>query len=88
MRAVHHRAALITTNLPAMPFDFVDFDVRISEKPQKVYRVRQPYFNARHGVPHHALPRARTLLPSSAPAASGGSLHPGRAEEGGDFTPW
>ena len=33
---------LVTTNVPAMPFDFVDFDVRIAEKPQKFYRVRQP----------------------------------------------
>ena len=31
-----------TTNVPAMPFDFVDFDVRIAEKPRKFYRVRQP----------------------------------------------
>ena len=33
---------LLTTNVPAMPFDFVDFDVKLSEKPQKFYRVRQP----------------------------------------------
>ena len=33
---------LVTTNVPAMPFDFVDFNVRIAEKPQKFYRVRQP----------------------------------------------
>ena len=33
---------LLTTNLPAMPFDYVDFDVKLSEKPQKFYRVRQP----------------------------------------------
>ena len=33
---------LVTTNVPAMPFDFVDFDVKIAEKPQKFYRVRQP----------------------------------------------
>jgi len=33
---------LVTTNVPAMPFDFVDFDVRMAEKPQKFYRVRQP----------------------------------------------
>ena len=33
---------LVTTNVPAMPFDFVDFDVKLSEKPQKFYRVRQP----------------------------------------------
>jgi len=25
-----------------MPFDFVDFDVKLAEKPQKFYRVRQP----------------------------------------------
>jgi len=25
-----------------MPFDYVDFDVKLSENPQKVYRVRQP----------------------------------------------
>jgi len=24
-----------------MPFDFVDFDVRLTNKPQKFYRVRQ-----------------------------------------------
>jgi hypothetical protein len=33
---------LLTTNVPAMPFDFVDFDVKLSAKPQKYYRVRQP----------------------------------------------
>ncbi len=33
---------LVTTNVPAMPFDYVDFDVKLSEKPQKYYRVRQP----------------------------------------------
>ena len=33
---------LLTTNVPAMPFDFVDFDVKTSAKPQKYYRVRQP----------------------------------------------
>jgi len=33
---------LLTTNVPSMPFDYVDFDVRLSEKPQKFYRVRQP----------------------------------------------
>ena len=33
---------LVTTNVPAMPFDFVDFDVKLSDKPQKFYRVRQP----------------------------------------------
>jgi len=35
-------ANLLTTNVPAMPFDYVDFDVKLSEKPQKFYRVRQP----------------------------------------------
>ena len=34
--------ALVTTNVPAMPFDYVDFDVKLSEKPRKFYRVRQP----------------------------------------------
>ena len=33
---------LLSTNVPSMPFDFVDFDVKLSEKPQKYYRVRQP----------------------------------------------
>ena len=33
---------LLTTNIPVIPFDFVDFDVKISDKPQKFYRVRQP----------------------------------------------
>ena len=33
---------LVTPNVPAMPFDYVDFDVKLSEKPQKFYRVRQP----------------------------------------------
>jgi len=33
---------LLTTNVATMPFDFVDFDVKLSEKPQKFYRVRQP----------------------------------------------
>ena len=32
---------LLTTNVSAMPFDYVDFDVKPSEKPQKFYRVRQ-----------------------------------------------
>lgn len=35
-------APLLTTNLTTMPFDFVDFDVKVAEKPQKFYRVRQP----------------------------------------------
>jgi len=33
---------LLTTNVPVMPFDYVDFDVKLSDKPQKFYRVRQP----------------------------------------------
>jgi hypothetical protein len=33
---------LLTTNVPAMPFDYVDFDVKQSEQPQKFYRVHQP----------------------------------------------
>jgi hypothetical protein len=33
---------LLTTNVPVMPFDYVDLDVKLSEKPQKFYRVRQP----------------------------------------------
>ena len=33
---------LLTTNVSAMPFDYVDFDVKLSEKPQKFYRLRQP----------------------------------------------
>ena len=33
---------LLTTNVATMPFDYVDFDVKLSEKPQKFYRVRQP----------------------------------------------
>ena len=32
----------LATNVPAMPFDYVDFDVKLSEKPHKFYRVRQP----------------------------------------------
>ena len=35
-------SSLLTTNVPAMPFDYVDFDVKLSEKPRKFYRVRQP----------------------------------------------
>jgi hypothetical protein len=34
--------SILTTNVPTMPFDYVDFDVKIAEKPQKFYRVRQP----------------------------------------------
>lgn len=30
-----------TTNVPGMPFDFVDYDVK-RNKPQKYYRVRHP----------------------------------------------
>ena len=33
---------LLTTNVATMPFDFVDFDVKAADKPQKFYRVRQP----------------------------------------------
>ena len=33
---------LLTTNVAVMPFDFVDFDVKLTNKPQKFYRVRQP----------------------------------------------
>ncbi|HKQ37651.1 MAG TPA: hypothetical protein VJ063_06195 [Verrucomicrobiae bacterium] len=33
---------VLTTNVPVMPFAYVDFDVKLSEKPQKYYRVRQP----------------------------------------------
>ena len=33
---------LLTTNVPTMPFDYVDFDVKFSDKPQKFYRVRVP----------------------------------------------
>ena len=32
---------LLTTNVATMPFDFVDFDVKLTNKPQKFYRVRQ-----------------------------------------------
>ena len=35
-------APIFTTNVPAMPFDYVDFDVKLTNKPQKFYRVRQP----------------------------------------------
>jgi hypothetical protein len=27
---------------PALPFDCVDFDVKLSDKPRKFYRVRPP----------------------------------------------
>ena len=37
-----HWTPLFATNVPTMPFDYVDFDVRITEKPRKYYRVRQP----------------------------------------------
>jgi hypothetical protein len=33
---------ILTTNVLVMPFDYVDFDVKLSEKPHKFYRVRQP----------------------------------------------
>lgn len=32
---------LLTTNVATMPFDFVDFDVKLTNKPAKFYRVRQ-----------------------------------------------
>lgn len=32
---------LLTTNVPTMPFDFVDFDVKTTNGAQKFYRVRQ-----------------------------------------------
>jgi hypothetical protein len=35
-------APVLTTNVPAMPFDYVDFDVKLSEHAQKYYRVHQP----------------------------------------------
>ena len=34
--------ALLTTNVAIMPFDFVDFDVKAAEHPQKFYRAHQP----------------------------------------------
>jgi hypothetical protein len=42
LSALNPWTPLVTTNVATMPFDFVDFDVRVSEKPQKFYRVRQP----------------------------------------------
>jgi hypothetical protein len=33
---------LVTTNVPSMPFDYVDYDVKFTDKSQKFYRVRQP----------------------------------------------
>jgi hypothetical protein len=33
---------LLATNVAAMPFDYVDFDVKLSRNQQKFYRVRQP----------------------------------------------
>jgi hypothetical protein len=33
---------LLTTNVSTMPFVYTDFDVKISEKAQKYYRLRQP----------------------------------------------
>jgi len=33
---------LLATNVATMPFYFVDFDVKLTEKPHKFYRVRQP----------------------------------------------
>ena len=34
--------SMFTTNPPVLPFEFIDFDVKLSEKPLKFYRVRQP----------------------------------------------
>jgi hypothetical protein len=34
--------SVLTTNVATMPFDFVDYDVKTAEQPQKFYRVRQP----------------------------------------------
>jgi hypothetical protein len=36
VKVVGHYAYLV------MPFDYVDFEVKLSEKPHKFYRVRQP----------------------------------------------
>ncbi len=33
---------LWTTNPPALPFDYVDFDVKLTNKRHRFYRVRQP----------------------------------------------
>jgi hypothetical protein len=35
-------APLFTTNVATMPFDYVDFDVKLTNWPRKFYRVRQP----------------------------------------------
>jgi hypothetical protein len=35
-------APLLTTNVPAMPFDFVDFDVKLTNKARKYYRAVSP----------------------------------------------
>jgi len=32
---------IFTTNVATMPFDFVDFDVRLTNWPRKFYRVQQ-----------------------------------------------
>ncbi len=32
---------LLTTNVATMPFDFVDYDVKTAQYPQKFYRVHQ-----------------------------------------------
>jgi hypothetical protein len=32
---------LLTTNVATMPFDYVDFDVKLVKEPQKFYRVVQ-----------------------------------------------
>ncbi len=36
---------LVTTNVPTMPFALVDFDVKVSGKPRKFYRVRSGAFH-------------------------------------------
>ena len=41
-RSRRYSRKFATTIVPAMPFDYVDYDVKIAEKPQKYYRVRQP----------------------------------------------
>ena len=33
--------SLLTTNVLRMPFEYVDYDVNVSAKPHKFYRVRQ-----------------------------------------------
>jgi hypothetical protein len=33
---------IFSTEFATLPFDYVDFDVRIADQPQKFYRARQP----------------------------------------------